>query len=74
LFNEYKDDDIFVYTPSINISFEEKNITTYSYSKDVPSVKSYTSDVGKKKSIHALCSIINQSFYDEFNSVLSRNK
>lgn len=74
LFDSYKDGDLLVYSPSIQISIFGKTSAVYSYSKECKKIKAYTQNVGERKSLEAISKVVEETFYNDFNSALSGNK
>ena len=73
-FDYYKDDDILVYNSSVQISIKGKNGIVYSYSKDAPVVKVYSTTTGQKYVVEEICALLNETFNNEFNAAVSGNK
>ena len=67
----FTDDDLIVFSPSVNIEFIGKNGAAWSYSKDCGKVKVYTKNAGVKKSIQSIKTELDSSFNEEFNSAVN---
>lgn len=74
LFDSYKDGDLLVYSPSVQISIYGKDSSVYSYSKECKKIKAYTENVGERKSLEVISKVVEDAFYDDFNSALSGTK
>ena len=64
----YLDDEIYVYSPSVQIDFSGKNGSLYVYSKNFDKIKVYTENLGKKKCITAIVNEINTTFEKNFTN------
>lgn len=67
----FKDDDLFVFSPSVNIEFIGNNGVAWSYSRNCSKVKVYTKNAGVKKSIQSIKTELDSSFNEEFNSAVN---
>ena len=64
----YLDDEIYVYSPSVQIDFSGKNGSLYVYSKNFDKIKVYTENLGKKKCITAIVNEINTTLKENFTN------
>lgn len=62
----YFDNEIYVYLPSIQIDFSGKNGSLYVYSKNFDKIKVYTENLGKKKCIQNIVNEINATLEKDF--------
>lgn len=67
-------DELIIATPSVRLSLVGKNGSVYSYAKSGNRVKAYTQSLLEKKSLESLCPVVEQTFFEDFNAVLSGRK
>lgn len=71
-FENFFDDDLYVFSPSVQIEFRNKNDgVVFSYSKECPKVKVYTKAAGEKKCLQNIKTELDESFTKEFDSVIN---
>lgn len=74
LYNEVKEDDLFVYTPSVKLSVKSQNKTLYVYENKLDRILSYNETKAKKNVCDGIADLLEKELAADFSSIIGLNK
>lgn len=74
LYNEVKEDDLFVYTPSVKLSVKSQNKTLYVYENKLDRILSYNETKAKKNVCDGIADLLEKELATDFSSIIGLNK
>ena len=74
LYNEVKEDELFVYNPSVKLSVKSQNKTLYVYENKLDRILSYNETKAKKNACDGIADLMKKELAADFNSIIGLNK
>ena len=74
LYNEVKEDDLFVYNPSVKLSVKSENKSLYVYENKLDRILSYNESKAKKNVCDGISELLQKELAADFSSIIGLNK